>query len=263
MALIIGFSILMLAAVLLSDHFSPARRDNKLVNMTAVPAPGISLPGDVVSKPLPPEKDLVPPGVTGAKLPGNGEVLPAKFKEPLAGVERDVIVDPPVTPEPVNPKGLPVSKGREESYTLKADDGLYKVCVKFYSEGSLYKSLADYNKISAKELTTLAAGKVIKVPPKDVLKGEAVLGPAGLDVAGGSVKRDDTKPKQETSLLPPEDTTKPKTGKSYTVIDGDTGAKIATKALGDKERWREIEKLNPGVDARKLKIGQELKLPAK
>lgn len=59
-----------------------------------------------------------------------------------------------------------------------------------------------------------------------------------------------------------EGPTKPKT-RTYVVKRGDKGfMDIARKQLGDVHRWRQIRDLNPGVDTRKLRIGQEIKIPA-
>ncbi len=51
-------------------------------------------------------------------------------------------------------------------------------------------------------------------------------------------------------------------GGTYTVKAGDTLAKIAATHLGSAARWKELEALNPGVDARRLRIGLALKLPS-
>jgi nucleoid-associated protein YgaU len=54
---------------------------------------------------------------------------------------------------------------------------------------------------------------------------------------------------------------KPKKELTYKVQSGDSLRKIARVRLGDAERYVEIEKLNPGVEANRLQIGQVLKLP--
>lgn len=52
--------------------------------------------------------------------------------------------------------------------------------------------------------------------------------------------------------------------RTYVVKRGDKGfMDIARKQLGDVHRWREIRDLNQGVDSRKLRIGQEIVIPAK
>lgn len=49
---------------------------------------------------------------------------------------------------------------------------------------------------------------------------------------------------------------------TYTIAAGDTLAIIAQKLLGNQGRWQEIKKLNPGLDERKLQIGQVINVPA-
>ena len=51
--------------------------------------------------------------------------------------------------------------------------------------------------------------------------------------------------------------------KKYTIKQGDTFINIARTELGNEHRMKEIQALNPGVDASKLKVGQEILIPAK
>jgi len=46
-----------------------------------------------------------------------------------------------------------------------------------------------------------------------------------------------------------------------TVQKGDTLQKIAARELGDASRWRVLAEWNPGLDPKRLKRGQELRLP--
>jgi nucleoid-associated protein YgaU len=64
--------------------------------------------------------------------------------------------------------------------------------------------------------------------------------------------------KEVTQLTPP-----PATTVTYVVVYGDTFWNIATKQLGNGQRWREIRDLNAGVDPKKLRPGTKLRLPAK
>ena len=50
-------------------------------------------------------------------------------------------------------------------------------------------------------------------------------------------------------------------GARYRIKQGDTGASIAKAMLGDANRWKEIEAANPGLNARRLKIGHEIVIP--
>jgi nucleoid-associated protein YgaU len=61
-----------------------------------------------------------------------------------------------------------------------------------------------------------------------------------------------------TQLTPP-----PATTVTYVVVYGDTFWNIATKQLGNGQRWREIRDLNASVDPKKMRPGTNLRLPAK
>lgn len=57
---------------------------------------------------------------------------------------------------------------------------------------------------------------------------------------------------------PPQAETRPAT---YVVQGGDTLTKIAQKLLGDPKKWPDLVAANPGLDAKKLKKGAQLKVP--
>jgi nucleoid-associated protein YgaU len=70
-----------------------------------------------------------------------------------------------------------------------------------------------------------------------------------------------------TSLVPPEPkpvtpaVTPPVPGSTYTIKKGDTFIKIAREVYGDPSRMKDIAAANPGLDPRKLKVGQTIVLP--
>jgi nucleoid-associated protein YgaU len=49
----------------------------------------------------------------------------------------------------------------------------------------------------------------------------------------------------------------------YVIKVGDTLSIIAQKELGSKNRWKEIQDANPGLDPRTLRTGQRIKIPGK
>ena len=53
----------------------------------------------------------------------------------------------------------------------------------------------------------------------------------------------------------------PAVASSYTIASGDTLRGVAAKLFHDARRWREIAAVNPGLDARRLRPGQVIKLP--
>ncbi|HUU58452.1 MAG TPA: LysM domain-containing protein [Phycisphaerae bacterium] len=51
--------------------------------------------------------------------------------------------------------------------------------------------------------------------------------------------------------------------RKYIIQRGDKGfMDIARRILGSEKRWKEIQAMNPGVDSRKLRVGQEILIPA-
>jgi nucleoid-associated protein YgaU len=120
-----------------------------------------------------------------------------------------------------------------------------------------------------------------------IAKGDAVAGPADTGTDPGKVPSDwpatGGAPSQDgttagVAVAPPTIGTQPTpaagsgTGPSagpaapggtttYTVKAGDTPSKIALATLGDRNRWPEIMKANPGVDPRRLKISMVLNIP--
>ncbi len=47
----------------------------------------------------------------------------------------------------------------------------------------------------------------------------------------------------------------------YTVKKGDTLWSIATKTYGNGQRWQDIAKANPGLNANSMRVGQKIVLP--
>ena len=48
---------------------------------------------------------------------------------------------------------------------------------------------------------------------------------------------------------------------NYRIVRGDTLSRIATQLYGDETQWRAIAEANPGLNPRRLRIGQIIKLP--
>lgn len=62
------------------------------------------------------------------------------------------------------------------------------------------------------------------------------------------------------ALQTPE-TPSPARANSYTVVSGDTLSGISARFYGSARQWPSIKKANPGLDPRRLRSGQVLKLP--
>jgi LysM repeat protein len=135
----------------------------------------------------------------------------------------------------------PVEPGAgEHIYKVKTGDSYYTIAKHELGNANRWKELEKLNGISPEELH---AGQTIKLPVKE--------GP-GATPPGAP-------------LVPPPggagENPVPGDGRTHVVAKGDTLAGISKKYFGTTTKWKEIVKLNPGVDPETLKEGQKLILP--
>ena len=98
---------------------------------------------------------------------------------------------------------------------------------------------------------------------KDIIKANPGVDPEGLKV-GQKLNLPDIAGVPPTSSNNEVTPGTPETSGTYTVQAGDTTlAKIAEKELGSSKDWPKIVEANPGLDPRKLRIGQKLIIPGK
>jgi nucleoid-associated protein YgaU len=67
------------------------------------------------------------------------------------------------------------------------------------------------------------------------------------------VGNEPAKPSAETSASASADT--------YTIVAGDSLHSVAARLYGDERQWRSIVTANPGLNPRRLHVGQVIKLP--
>ena len=273
LALIVGFSVVLLAGILLSEFASKARRDRKLPeDLISIQAAPINPPREAEFVPLPPERDF--PGPIDS---------PSIQKTRDEGGVIDGTPEQRGTPEPappladINPRNLRISAGREQAYTFKEGDTLYKLASRNYRDGALYQLLAEYNQMDPG--ARLRPGRAIKLPPKDVLKGEAILAPTASPREGGTARGNggplpgggwqpaggfEPSPVIGDVPAPPKPLTAVvTTARDYEIQEFDTFSSLAQRHLGSRTRTDEIVKLNPGVNPKALRIGTRIKLPVK
>lgn len=218
------------------------------------------------------------PGFVPAHGPGSQSLPPA--------ARTDTVPSPMSSPSGLaadsnntapSASGLPTSEGRERRYVVEAGDSLYQIAQTSYGDGTLHKALAEYNKDKLSSPTAMRVGVTLRIPPKDVLLGEATLGPAArqdtaplnLTPTPGPTlaSREPAPSTPAASKTPAKPETKPEASapRSYTVRSGDTLGSIARTQLGSSRRWNEILDLNRKTigQAEDLKIGMVLKLPAR
>ncbi|MHC4957452.1 MAG: LysM peptidoglycan-binding domain-containing protein [Planctomycetota bacterium] len=161
---------------------------------------------------------------------GDPETLIVDFDEPLKDpAKRSGKGGATRPPAPDSAKQWP--GGVPKRYRIKDRDILWKLVVK---QWGLRESFIDAIKTAnprIDDVARLKAGDSLVIPD-----------PTGYR------KTDKKTPKNGTSRW-------------YEIQEGDNLETIARNNLGDKRRWKEIQKLNPSLKPKNLKLGVKIRLP--
>lgn len=297
LALILGFSILLLVGVLVGDHFSKARTTRSPGDVASV-NPGVLVEPERV----PPAPRLqmaqtptqTPAPVVPAPSPGNtgGDEMVNGLSPAAAQLQRELTMGGPVSPPAVTivrtptspelgltppaapqlpapapapgPTGLPMATEPTISHPVTAEDSLYRLAKRYYNDANLWEKLAEFNKGRIRGRDGLSVGVTLLIPPKSVLLGKAA--PAGNGPATAPIPKPAVNNSVPAPAPGPAGSASPVGATSeYQVQPGDTLSTISLKTLGTSKRWREIRDLNKSAipDDLTLKIGQKLKIPAR
>lgn len=291
LALIVGFALVLVLGVLISDHFSKARQvemagagdikppsaremgastngargipDGMAGSSVATGNSGtarrdlVSLPG--VVQPLPQD----PPRGTQLVMGGGGPapLVDTRNVAPNSGPD-GYHNDPSTAAQSPTP---PVAQIPLTRYDVKDGDTLYGIASKIYGQGGLWEKVRDYNKDKLGSSGTIHKGVTLLLPPKEVLLGRPYTPPAQtqpIQQAGG-LSNPSTFRGDQSAQQPP--VAKPTDFKEYVVRDGDTLTGIARKMLNSGKRMNEIIEANKGTlaDPESLTVGMKLRIPAK
>jgi nucleoid-associated protein YgaU len=158
---------------------------------------------------------------------------------------------------------------KPEIYVIQAGDNLAKIAQKFYgtergNKTINVKMIFEANRKLLKSPDDISVGQKIIIP---LLKDEAKsVFNGGLfekikSTIGRTRSSTTTPAKTPAKPRPKPPAARPTT--NYIVKAGDSVWRIADKQLGDKERFREIIKLNALEDEDYLTVGQRLLIPAR
>lgn len=260
LALIVGFSLVLVVTVLISDHMSKARHVQLAGVQDTAPA-GVPLENPAVPVPASDPRLASAPGsgyesvAHRGPAPAAANVLtipqgsgagPAfSRQEQLArGVEADL--DPSGAIRPVEPQvgtvvPAPAPARPAATHTIAEGDSLFTLAQKYYGNGSSWQKIVDANK--GLKPNNLKLGMQITVP--DVEASRLPKAESKSETAGAKLAKEDAK------------------AKNYTVKSGDTITGIARKQLGSPSRASEVLRLNRSVieDEDSLEVGTVLKLP--
>lgn len=178
--------------------------------------------------------------------------------------------------DPTSPTlgGRTISTGVEKMHPVQRGETVAALAQKYYGDKSFTKQLTAYNAKRLSANGTVREGVTLRIPPKDVLMGDAVLSPTSAGRTDSSVgpvaaatkpaapkgtKASADKAKAEKPTTEKAKATGPRT---YVVKKGDTLMSIASKELGSAKRWEALLVANPSIDENSLRAGMTIKIPA-
>jgi nucleoid-associated protein YgaU len=140
-------------------------------------------------------------------------------------------------------------------YEVQPNDSFWTISEKVYQTGSYFKALAEENRAAGIDENNLKPGQLVSIPPR------AQLEKSYPDLCPKS-GRNETLPNRFSTA---SNRNPYRSGRIYTVAEGDTLFNIARYELGKASRWAEIYEMNRdllGNDYNYLKPGTQLTLPA-
>ncbi|MEK6702127.1 MAG: LysM peptidoglycan-binding domain-containing protein [Planctomycetota bacterium] len=246
LALIVGFSLVLVVAVLISDHFSAVRRGN-LAPISGDDPGSLQMVGRAPDKvdfhtpvvPIPPNDEV--------KRPKDIPVIDQGSSSNSGGPKTSSI-----DPDPKTPGGLVPTSKPDREYSIVEGDSMYKLAKTTYGDASLHTKLAEYNKLV--DGKGLKIGQKLMLPAKEVLEGKAAPYIKNLAPNINNPAIPGT-PRSESPIMRAMETTV-----VYKVQSGDTLSSIGRKVNASTKT---VLELNPGLVGHEdeLKIGQELKVP--
>jgi LysM repeat protein len=231
LALVVGFGLILLVGILISDHFSHARMQDPADLAAAVDPLGgalaertdlLALRTTQSPMPAPSRTERDQPEVTAA-VPMGDRVRPI---DPVISSSAVAIEmgggpagEPGVGLSPAAAGSLPY-----RYHHVAKNESLGSICRKYYADASLVDELARANGIEDPDVVPL--GFRLRIPDADDL----VRGRGGAAPASGSA------PASERAAPTPRNV--------YTVVEGDNLSKIAKRLLGSSDRWTAIYEVN-------------------
>lgn len=293
LALIIGFSLVLLVTVLVSDHLSKARhadlapvesaRPLAAMDPTSQPAMSAEAPVARTAGPEPGwlSEPALPPSIeAGSASAANMTTTPslplvrfdqsggrgdpdAALVDTVRGLGGQVVDRGGVREVVLTPAPATVPETGDVRHVVASGESLFTIAKRYYGDGSAWKRIRDANPDRVSETGVVRAGVTLKIP--------GVTAGATRGMGGG------TSPESgQTGPRPAEPRAAPKAGAgsdalasrsgsgrptTYTVRRGDTLGEIAQRMLGSARRKHELMKLNNIDDENTILAGAVLRLP--
>lgn len=290
LALIVGFALVLVVTVLISDHLSrarhvplaPAREDSSLALGPAIEPAAIPAPASLsrTLSPSPREEPayansdapsfLEEPAPSGDSFSdlinearrmgmnvlrgpdGQWHITPVAQHETLRTQPDPAPRQDPRPLPPLVPEPRPQAEP-ERMHSIVPGDSLFALSQRYYGDGKYWRQLAAYNKDRVGDGSVLRVGVKIAIPTLEKLTGRPAEARPEPRIA-------EARPPQPRSVT--TDPARPADkARTYTVQKGDTLGQISQRMLGTSRRVPEIIKLNGIEDEDTVRIGMVLKLP--
>jgi nucleoid-associated protein YgaU len=226
LALVIGFGLLMLAGILVSDHLSAQQRAEEEPLLAAVPDLAL---------------DLAVTPTTPLRAPN-----PALLQPRASDTQQSATPQPPASlvlggslNSAAQTPGRPAQTQRlanAKTHVLKAGETLSAIAQRYLGSANRWPEIARTNNLSDPSRVPIGTRLVISLAPVQTTRAT-------------------TSPAQPTQRSTP---------RTITVRDGETLSDIAKRELGSAGKWQTIWKANVSTlpNPNKVSVGMVLKLPS-
>lgn len=255
LSLIIGFTVILLVGVLISDHLSGARHatvlgvdgDDSDVFGTQLAATAVAPFEDVTLRAPPAQDPIFAPepeplavidqsaGERPADVAGDHADLINEIAERSGKVINQgtsLLFELPETPALAK-----ADTPKEVWHTVAPGETLWEISERYYGTGTRWKLIAEHNEGRMGNNGAMRVGVRLSIPHRAGMATNATAQPKST----------------------------PQSTRTYTVRANDTIGEIAESLLGTSRRWREIVDLNRDVISNEhvVRVGDVLKIPAK
>lgn len=265
LALIIGFGLVLLVGILVSDHFSaansqpvdgPYSADTAGRDIGRLQNPELLVPRYARDLPAASQQDDASTTAANSSPEENGPAWIESIRMPDA--ETLIAQDPnPHIGNTVHPGNGEMDPERASGdfvwHTIRANENLAKICKEVYGDGRLWYKLYKYNSDRISDPDKVREGLLIRVPRRSVLtEGASSTEQATRSASGG-----------DSAEAPPPAPVFSGNGRAHTVKDGETLSEIAQKYLGSARKYWTLYEYNKEVidDPDNVQAGTVLRIP--
>jgi nucleoid-associated protein YgaU len=248
-ALVVGFALVLLVGILISDYLSKAQTQRSADLLAAdEPGDGGRRALDQAGLPAPRRvrlTDLQQPRRTPVQRPQLGTPpMPPAETAAVSGSEQPLIQQVSLTNGPVRPPLPAPEVPTQRTHTVRSGESLSEICVRYYGDVSLMDRLAKTNGLDDPD--QVRAGTRLSVPAAKVLAGPVPV-QATVPVQSRQRQRQDAANYQ-----------------TYTVRPGDSLSGLAARFLDSAAAWQQLYELNREVihDPDRIQSGLTIRVPS-